>query len=133
MATYLHIVFKGGDSKVLDAVGDQLMRLPRSWLEALSVQNGSILFSGAMSLYGANSPTALLNRIDVFERLPFSIVDVNRSFPAQPTKRFVAIGGYGYDGTRAVLDHDNGSVLAMRRATLYFINGRTQIHGSSKS
>jgi hypothetical protein len=84
-------------------------------METLSVQNGAILFSGAISIYGANSPTALLNRTDVFERLPFSIVTENRSWPAKPTERFVVLGGYGYDGTRAVLDRDDGCVLAMPR------------------
>ncbi len=112
---YLHIVFKGADGKLLNEVGDHLMRLPRAWLDVLSVQNGAILFSGAISLYGANSPTALLNRADVFNLLPFSIESENRNWPAKPIERFTVLGGYGYDGTRAVLDREDGSVLAVPR------------------
>ena len=111
---YLHIVFKGADHTALSEVGD-LIGLPENWRETLSVQNGAILFSGAMSVYGVHAHGTLLNRMDVFERLPFSIVNENRSWPPKDRERYVVIGGYSYDGTRAILDRQDGSVIAMPR------------------
>jgi hypothetical protein len=111
---YLHIVFKPADKEVLKEIGN-LLRLPQGWQDILHAQNGAILFSDAISIYGVRSSTALVNRSDVFELPPYSIVDGNRSWPVKPTERFVVIGGYAYDGTRAVLDRHDGSVLALPR------------------
>jgi hypothetical protein len=118
---YLHILFKGAQAEVLNEVGD-LMDLPQMWRDVLSIQNGAILYSGAISLYGANSATALLNRRDVFEQSPFSLVNENRSWPTKDPARFVVIGGYGFDGTRAVLDRRDGSVVAMSRKSDVVLN-----------
>jgi hypothetical protein len=112
---YLHIVFKGADTEALDDVGRTEMRLPESWLHVLSQQNGASLFSGAMDIYGLHNPGTLLNRTNVFERLPFNIVSESRSWPVKPVVRYVRIGGYGYDGTGAVLDRESGAVLAIPR------------------
>lgn len=111
---YLHIVFKPADRVTLREIS-RIIKLPQSWQDTLAVQNGAILYSDAISIYGVRSPTALLNRRDAFELPPCSIVDENRSWPVNPIERFVTIGGYSYDGTRAVLDRDNGSVLAILR------------------
>ena len=111
---YLHVVFKPADRVTLGEIGSSL-KLPQSWQDTLAAQNGAILYSDAISIFGVRSPTALLNRGDVFEMPPYSIVDENRNWPVKPIERFVVIGGYGYDGTRAVLDRDSGSVLAIPR------------------
>src|ERR1700679_2382675 len=74
---YLHVVFRGASPSALSEVGD-LMDLPQSWKEILSIHNGAILYSGAMSVYGAHASGAVLNRSDLFEQLPFSIVGENR-------------------------------------------------------
>lgn len=111
---YLHIVFKPADKAVLNEVGT-LMNLPHSWQDTLAEQNGAILYSNAINIFGIRSPTALLNRRDVFEMPPFSIVDENRSWPVKPIERYVAIGSCPYDGTQAVLDRNNGSVIAIPR------------------
>lgn len=111
---YLHIVFKPADMAALDEVCE-LIELPQSWLDILAVQNGAFLFSNAISIYGVRSSRALLNRTDVFETEPFSLVDENRSRPVDTTGRFVTIGSYSYDGTRSVLDRQDGSVLAIPR------------------
>lgn len=111
---YLHIVFKPADKTALNEVSC-LINLPITWQDALAEQNGAILYSDAISIYGVRSSGALLNRTDVFEMPPFSIVDVNRSWPVEPRERFLVIGSYSYNGTRVVLDKDDGSVLAIPR------------------
>ena len=111
---YVHIVFKPADKAALNEVGS-LIRLPQSWRDTLAEQNGAILFSDAISIYGVRTPGALSDRRDVFEMPPFSIVDENRNWPVRPIEQYLAIGGYSYDGTRAVLDRDSGSVLAIPR------------------
>jgi hypothetical protein len=113
---YLHIVFKGADPSALEHLGETL-QIPQNWLDHLAIQNGAILYSGALATYGVHTPGALLNRTDVFNRLPFSLVNENRSWPAKPTERYVVIGSYQHDGTRAVLDREDGSILAMPRKT----------------
>jgi hypothetical protein len=118
---YLHTVFREADAPVLQEIGDEL-RLPQSWSDTLSQQNGAILFSGAMSVFGVYAPGTLLNRTDVFEQLPFSILSENRSWPPKDRERYVVIGGYGYDGTRAVMDRQDGSVSAIPRKSETAIN-----------
>jgi hypothetical protein len=113
---YLHIVFKGANKHSLEVVGDEI-QLPQGWRDTLATQNGAILYSGAISFFGVNFPTALMSRADVFEGPPFSIVDENRNWPSKEPDRYVSIGGYGYDGTRAVLDRRDGDVFAMPRKT----------------
>jgi hypothetical protein len=112
---YLHIVFRGASTEALDLVGRTEMRLPESWLDTLSQQNGASLFSGAMDIYGLHSPGTLLRRTDIYERLPFNIASETRSWPVMPVERYVRIGGYGYDGTGVVLDRESGAVLAIPR------------------
>jgi hypothetical protein len=112
---FLHIVFRGASTEALDDVGRREMRLPESWLETLAQQNGASLFSGAMDIYGLHTPGAGLNRTDIFQPLPFNIASESRSWPVKPFDRYVSIGGYGYDGTRAVLDRESGTVLAIPR------------------
>jgi len=111
---YLHIVFKGADRYGLREVGDKL-GLPEGWRNVLEIQNGAILFSGSISLYGVHAPGAFLNRSDFFNRMPFSIEGENRSWPPKDRGAQVAIGGYSYDGTRAVLDLAREQVAAMPR------------------
>lgn len=112
---YLHIVFRGASTDALDEVGRGQMRLPQSWLDTLTRQNGASLFSGAMDIYGLHSPGTLLNRSNIFEPLPFNVQSEARSWPVKPVERYVRIGGYGYDGTGAVLDRESGAVLAIPR------------------
>jgi hypothetical protein len=118
---YLHIIFKGASASALSEVGN-LMRLPQSWRETLLLQNGAVIFSGAMSVYGLHASGALLNRKDVFEGLPFSIVAENRSWPPKDPERHVVIGSYDFDGTRAILDRQDGSVIAMPRKNETILN-----------
>lgn len=112
---YLHIVFKGASPEALDEVGRRGLRLPENWLDALSLQNGAMLFSGAMSIFGLHNPGALLNRTNIYERLPFNIVSESQSWPVKPVERYVRIGGWDYDGTGAVLDRESGAVFAIPR------------------
>ena len=112
---YLHIVFRGASKDALDEVGRREMRLPEGWLDTLSNQNGASFFSGAIDIFGLHSPGALLDRTNIYERLPFNIESESRSWPVRPVERYVRIGGYGYDGTGAVLDRESGEVFAIPR------------------
>jgi len=118
---YLHIVFREADPSALNEVADP-MRLPQSWQHTLSIQNGAILYSGAMKIYGVHASGSLLNRSDVFERLPFSIVGENRSWPMQDRERYVIIGSYDYDGSRVVMDRQDESILAVPRRAETVLN-----------
>lgn len=111
---YLHIVFRGANASDLAEVG-KYISLPKTWMDVLSQQNGAILFSGAMSIYGVHVPGTLLDRSNFFEQLPFSIVSENRSWPPVERERYVCIGGYRYDGTRAIMDREDGTIRAMPR------------------
>jgi hypothetical protein len=111
---YLHILFKGATKRALSD-NSALLRLPKYWLEFLTVQNGAILFSGAFSIYGVKETGALLNRRDVFQRGPFLIESENKSWQPKDRQREIVIGGYSYDGTLAVLDRDKGTVSAVSR------------------
>lgn len=113
---YLHIVFKPVPISEIEENASQL-NLPSYWHEFLSIQNGAILFSSALSIYGAVNSNALLNRMDDFDRQPFSILDENRSWPPKNHKKEVVIGGYGYDGSIAVLDKESGSLSVEDRKT----------------
>jgi hypothetical protein len=112
---YVHIVFKGASEQALDDCNSKLS-LPQHWTEFLSVQNGAILFSGAMSMYGANETGAPFNRKGDFERGPFRITDSNLSWP-KVRQSEVVIGGYSYDGTLAVLNKEDGAVSAMTKGS----------------
>jgi hypothetical protein len=111
---YLHVIIKPADIATLSEIAGSI-KLPQIWQDTLSMQNGAILYSDAITIYGVRAPTALLNRRNVFERAPFSIVDENENLSVKPRERFVAIGGYSYNGTQAVLDRDSGTVLAIPR------------------
>src|SRR5438105_465333 len=73
-AAYLNIVFKPAPLNVLESVALALVA-PPDVIEFLKMQNGAILFSGALNVFGVVSPGQLLNRKDNFGLPPFDIKD----------------------------------------------------------
>lgn len=111
---YLNIIFKPAATDVLRRVAVQL-RMPAVLSEFLKVQNGAILFSGALSIYGVQRSGQLLNRGDPFFDLPFNIEDENRNWPPPDSTRFLAIGGYSFDGSIVCIDRRDFSLSLFGR------------------
>lgn len=100
---YLNIVFKpAGRDALTDAT--RRLEIPTVFAEFLAKQNGAILLSGALSIYGIHRPGQPLNRSDTFSRLPFNIDLENSNCPPSDPDRLLAIGGYGFDGSRVCMD-----------------------------
>lgn len=111
---YLNIIFKPAATDVLRRVAVQL-RMPAVLSEFLKVQNGAILFSGALSIYGVQRSGQLLNRGDPFFDLPFNIEEENRNWPPPDSHRFLAIGGYSFDGSIVCIDRSDCSLSRFSR------------------
>jgi hypothetical protein len=113
---YLHVIFKPIGRQVLEEAGRRL-RMPIPLSELLKTQNGAILFSGALSIYGVHAPSQLLNRSDPFSRLPFNIEDENNNWPPVNRTQFLAIAGYGFDGSQVCIDRTDSRVHLFHRAS----------------
>jgi hypothetical protein len=111
---YLNILFKGAPEEVLLVVARSL-KMPMALVEFLRRHNGVILFSGALSVYGVHGPGQLLYREDPFFDLPFNIELENRNWPPHDRKRFLAFGGYGFDGSRVCIDRVDSRIYLFQR------------------
>jgi len=111
---YLHMIFKPAARDVL-ADAAQRQRIPPVFQEFLAIQNGAILFSGALSIYGVVHPGQPLERSATFSRLPFSIESENSDWRPYDPDRFLAIGGYGFDGSRACIDRRSLQIALFQR------------------
>lgn len=111
---YLHIIYKPiVDTALLKMMADELA-LPASMIEFLQQQNGARLFSGNFSLFGIASPGQLLSRKGILSLLPFDIARENRERRFSYKQRFLAVGGYGFDGSTALLDRLEGRVTVVK-------------------
>jgi hypothetical protein len=111
---YLNIVYKPANPDTLLAATKKL-RFPRQFGELLSTQNGAILFSGALSLYGVVSAGTLLKRDDPSSLPPYNIEDENFDWPPDDAETFLVIGGYSFDGSRVCIDRGGSRVCLFRR------------------
>lgn len=103
---YLNVIFKGApNDALLDSA--RKLRMPRTLVELLRQQNGACLFSGSLSIYGIHQPGQLLQRSDPLFDLPFNIEVENRNWPPHDPIRFLAFGGYGFDGSRVCINRDD--------------------------
>jgi hypothetical protein len=100
---YLNIIFKPAPTDALNHVKTALA-LPASFCELLGSQNGAIMFSGALCIYGVHKPRQLLDRSNPFALPPFDIELENSNWPPDDAERLVAIGAYGADGSRVCMD-----------------------------
>jgi len=110
---YLHIVFKPAPSKLLSEVAGRCS-FPPVVVDFLSHQNGAMLFSGSLNLYGVVDPTRLLNRADRFSLPPFNIGRENKSWTFHPD-RLLVVGGYRFDGSRACIDRADGKIHVFQK------------------
>ena len=93
------------------------MRFPAPFMDLLKKQNGAILFAGSLSVYGVLSTNKSLNREQPFMLPPFDIEDENKRWPPYDPERLLCIGGYGFDGSGACIDREDGRIHVFRRAT----------------
>ena len=119
---YLHIVFKPLPDPLLKRLTVEL-ELPLPLNLFFSLQNGAILFSGALSFYGLHAPGQLLNREDPFCRLPFDIQDETRDWPPANPKQFLVVGGYGFDGSTIWIEKSSFRVLMFKRESNWACKG----------
>lgn len=111
---YLHVVFKPTEAGVLRETCAKL-QVPSDFADFLSGQNGAILFSGALSIFGIHSQGQLLNREDVSSRSAFDIETENESWTPTDPKRHFVVGGYGFDGSRVCIDRDSSQIALFDR------------------
>lgn len=113
---YLNIIFKPAPKDVLPDVARR-MKMPPALVEFLGKQNGAILFSDALSVDGVHRPGQLLNREDPFLGQPYNIELSNYNWPPFDSKRFLAIGGYGFDGSSICIDRSDSRIYLFQRGT----------------
>ena len=111
---YLNIVFKPAPPEVLVDTAGRL-GMPGSLVEFLQIQNGAILFSGALSVCGVHRPGQLLNREQPFSQLPFNIEDENDDWPPNDPERFLSLGGYSFDGSEVCIDRGDSRIYLFQR------------------
>jgi hypothetical protein len=111
---YLHTVYKAITEDVLSVCARKL-DIPNPVLKFLRRQNGADLFSGALYIYGVVRSGQLLNRSDPFSLPPFSIENANAEALGFDLTRFLAVGGYGFDGSQVRIDRNDLSIKAFPR------------------
>ncbi len=112
-AAYLHVVFRPAPKAPLREVAER-WRFPTEFTDLLREHNGMILFSGSIAVYGVVPSGQLINRTDPYARLPFNIEPENASWSHDPD-RFLVIGGYQEDGSRACMDRMTSEVFVFPR------------------
>jgi hypothetical protein len=106
---YLNVVFKPVRVDVLEYAKSTL-ELPEPIVQFLAAQNGAILFSGALNVYGAVGPHQLLNRSDPLSLPPLDLIGENKNWLLREPDRFLIIGAYGFDGTRICIDRFSSQI-----------------------
>jgi hypothetical protein len=110
---YLHIIFKPLQASALHQAAARL-DLPSPVFDFLRQQNGAILFSGALSIFGVHPGGQLLNRKDPFGRMPFDIESENYNSPPV-NQHLLAVGGYGYNGANVCIDKRDSKLYLFQR------------------
>ena len=111
---YLHRVFKPAPINVLSEVAART-RMPRVFVELLSRNNGANFFSDSLNVYGVVPGVQRLNRSDPLSLPPYNIETENRSWPPPDPDGFLAIGGYGFDGSNVCIDRASLEIVVYRR------------------
>lgn len=110
---YLNIIFKPAPRGILLEMARKLS-FPPSVHEFFQRQNGAILFSGALSVFGVVEPGRLLNRQDPFSLPPFNIEQENASWPVH-RDQFLVIGAYQFDGSRVCINRSDATVHVLKK------------------
>jgi hypothetical protein len=110
---YLNIVYRPAPAKLLSEVAKK-WSFPPVVVDFLNHQNGAMLFSGSLNVYGVVEPSRLLNREDRFSLPPFNIEPENKSWSVDPD-RLLVVGGYTFDGSRACIDRSDGQIHVFQK------------------
>lgn len=110
---YLNVVYKPAPQRLLDVVGTKL-RFPADVVDFFGQQNGAMLFSGALNIYGVVEAGQLLTREDRFSLPPFNIERENGYWKLD-RDRLLVIGGYRLDGSRACIDRSDSHVHVFKK------------------
>ena len=111
---YLNVVWKGANPENLKRVGERV-KIPAEFRDFLRIQNGAVLFSDALSIFGVHEEGQLLNRNGPLQALPFNIEEENENWLPPEPSRFLAIGAYGFNGSRVCVDRTNGEISLFPR------------------
>jgi hypothetical protein len=112
---YLHVILKPVSEALLIRAKINL-DLPSSVLDFLRVQNGAILFSGALNIFGLCDST-LLERDRRYFVVPYDLHTANQDWPPPDGRRFLAIASYGFDGSTVCIDRVDQQLYLFRRGT----------------
>ena len=110
---YLNIIYRPAAPKVLFEVAAR-RSFPPEVVDFLKRQNGAMLFSGSLNMYGVVAPGRFLNRSDSFLLPPFNIEQENRPWKVDPD-RLLVVGGYTFDGSRACVHRGDGKVHVFQK------------------
>jgi hypothetical protein len=110
---FLNIVYRPAAARLLSEVADR-WSFPSVVVDFLRRQNGAMLFSGALNLYGVVESGRLLNRADRFSLPPFDIERENKSWKFD-SERLLVVGGYRFDGSRTCIDRMDGQIHVFRK------------------
>ncbi len=78
---YLHWLFKPATPRALEETRT-LPAIREEWLDFLSIQNGAMLYSDSLSIFGAVESGTLLNRNSPHDLGPYSLLDQKRKSAA---------------------------------------------------
>ena len=113
-AAYLHVIYKPVDQHLLDETGKRL-KIPEAFLNFLKRQNGASLFSNTLHIFGVVPKGQMVNRTDPFSLPPFNLEKENSHLSAIDQERFLAFGGYGFDGSTLCIDRSSNQVQLFPR------------------
>src|ERR1700730_7464063 len=85
---YLNIVYRPAPEKLLFETAER-WSFPPSVVDFLRRQNGAMLFSGSLNLYGVVEPGRALNRREPFSLPAFNIEPENKSWALHPDRLLV--------------------------------------------
>ena len=111
---YLHIIHKPATHSLLSHSAKKL-RMPEPFVDFLAHQNGAHLFAGSLYIFGIVPHGQLLNRGRSLSLPPFNIEQNNVPSKGFDNDSFLAIGGYGFNGSTVCLDRRNGRVSVFPR------------------
>jgi hypothetical protein len=108
---YLHIIYKPV-SKDIVLNSARRMKIPKIFIDFLSKQNGARLFSGSLLIFGVIRSGSLVRRDSP---PPLNIEFENSDNNGFDSDRYLAVGGYGYDGSTICIDRSDGCVGLFHR------------------
>ncbi|MBS1813667.1 MAG: hypothetical protein JSS87_02205 [Acidobacteria bacterium] len=108
-SAYLNIIFKPAAMEDIKMASNEL-KIPPVWVDFFSIQNGALLFSNSLSLFGIMPSTALYNRSDTVITPPHNIKFENYNKYDLDLNRLLIVGSYGFDGSLLCLDREDQTV-----------------------